>query len=300
MVAGEALIDLVAGSGEELIGHTGGGPFNTARTIARLEQPVSFLGRLSTDAFGARLRADLSSDGVSLDGVVTTDDPTTLALAELDESGAASYRFYVQGTSAPGLRAEDVAGFVAQSAVLYVGGLGLVFEPAADTHERVVASAGDETLVVLDPNCRPAAIADPQAYRARLGRMLARTDLLKASVEDLVWLAPDSAPVQAARDMLALGPALALITRGGEGALLVTESEEMAVGAPRVDVVDTIGAGDAFGGGFVAAWLERGLGRRDLTDVGAAVKATEFACRVAALTCAAAGASPPRLSELRD
>ena len=299
MVAGEALIDLVAGSGSELVGHTGGGPFNTARTIARLEQPVSFLGRLSTDRFGARLREALSSDGVSLDGVVSTDDPTTLALAELDASGAATYRFYLHGTSAPGLREEDVPGFVFHARVLYLGALGLVFEPAAATHERVVASAGEETLVVLDPNCRPVAIRDPRAYRARLGRMLRRTDVLKASVEDLAWLDPDSGPVEAARAMLARGPALALVTRGSEGALLVTEADDIPVGAPRVDVVDTIGAGDAFGGGFVAAWLERGLGRRDLADVRAAVEATGFACRVAALTCARAGASPPRLSELR-
>ena len=298
MVAGEALIDLVAAGGDELIGHTGGGPFNTARTIARLGQPVSFLGRVSTDSFGARLCEDLRADGVGLDSVVATEDPSTLALAELDANGAARYRFYVHGTSAPGLEWEEVPDFVTEAAVFYVGALGLVFEPTARTLERVVASVSEETLVALDPNCRPAAIPDEPAYRARLDRMLARTDLLKASTEDLEWLLPGRDPVDAARVLLARGPKLAVITRGGDGAVVVAPDRSVPVPAPRIQVVDTIGAGDAFGGGFLAAWLGRGHGRRDLADIDAAVEATSFACRVAGLTCARAGAAPPRLSEL--
>ena len=300
MVAGEALIDLVAGDGDDLVGHTGGGPFNTARTIARLEQPVSFLGRLSTDSFGARLREDLRADGVGLEAVVETEDPSTLALAELDAAGAARYRFYVQGTSAPGLTWEEVPAFVTESAVFYLGALGLVFEPTARTLERVVAEVCDETLVALDPNCRPAAIPDEAAYRARLERLLARTDLLKASTEDLEWLLPGVDPIDAARQLLARGPKLAVVTRGGEGAVVVSAEESVPVSGPRVQVVDTIGAGDAFGGGFLAAWLGQGRGRRDLGDIAAAVDATAFACRVAGLTCARAGASPPRLAELGD
>ena len=298
MVAGEALIDLVTGDGDDLVGHAGGGPFNTARTIARLEQPVSFLGRLSTDSFGARLREELRADGVRLDAVVATDDPSTLALAELDDDGAARYRFYVDGTSATGLAWDDVPGFVTESAVFYLGALGVVFEPTARTLERAVAAVSDETLVALDPNCRPAAISDEPAYRARIERILARTDLLKASIEDLEWLLPGVAPIEAARCLLARGPTLAVVTRGGEGAIVVSAGRAVPVAAPKVDVVDTIGAGDAFGGGFLAAWLRGGHGRRDLADLEAAAEATSFACRVASLTCTRAGASPPRLAEL--
>ena len=300
MVAGEALIDLVATGGDELVGYPGGGPFNTARTIARLEQPVAFLGRVSTDSFGVRLRGDLQADGVALEGLVTTEDPSTLALAELDAGGAARYRFYVHGTSAPGLRWEDVPAFATESAVFYAGALGLVFEPTAETLERVVATVSDETLVALDPNCRPAAIPDAQAYKARLERMLARTDLLKASAEDLEWLMPGVEPVAAARALLERGPRLAVVTRGGDGAVVVTADRSVPVMAPKVQVVDTIGAGDAFGGGFIAAWLAGGHGRQDLGDVDAAVEATAFACRVAGLTCARAGASPPQLADLWD
>src|SRR3954449_2972991 len=107
VVTGEALVDLVLGRDDALTAHPGGGPYNVARTIGRLEQPVAYLGRLSADRFGSRLRRELEADGVDLSAGVGTDAPTTLALAELDESGAATYRFYAEGTSAPGLTPED-------------------------------------------------------------------------------------------------------------------------------------------------------------------------------------------------
>src|SRR4051812_49969385 len=103
VVGGEALVDLVSRGEADLTAHLGGGPFNCARTLGRLERPVAYLGRLSSDRFGARLRDQLRADGVSLDTAVDTDDPTTLALAELDAARAASYRFYVEWTSASGL-----------------------------------------------------------------------------------------------------------------------------------------------------------------------------------------------------
>src|SRR6476659_7444587 len=107
LVGGEALFDVVAGDGDALEAHPGGGPFNAARTIARLDQPVAYLGRLSTDRFGDRLERILLDDGVSLESVVRTEDPTTLALAELGDGGSVSrYRFYTQGTSAAGLTSE--------------------------------------------------------------------------------------------------------------------------------------------------------------------------------------------------
>src|SRR3954470_7099822 len=106
VVGGEALFDLVLEGTAQLQAHPGGGPFNTARTLGRLEQPVSYLGRLSTDRFGTRLRQLLLDDRVSVDTAVSTEDPTTLALAELDAAGTARYRFYAAGTSVPGLTPE--------------------------------------------------------------------------------------------------------------------------------------------------------------------------------------------------
>jgi fructokinase len=110
LVAGEALYDLVVRDGDSIAAHPGGGPFNTARTIGRLEQPVAYLGRLSTDRFGRTHERLLAEDGVSLGAVVRTEEPTTLALAELDAQGGARYRFYERGTAAPGLTTEDALG----------------------------------------------------------------------------------------------------------------------------------------------------------------------------------------------
>jgi fructokinase len=300
LVGGEALYDLVPqGSSEELRGHPGGGPFNAARTVGRLEQPVAFLGRLSTDRFGRQLEALLADDGVRLDCVVRTDDPTTLALAEVDDDGVARYRFYERGTSAPGLSPEAALDVLpADVGILHVGSLGLALEPVASALEAVVERIADRALIAVDPNCRPWVIEDRAAYVERLERVLGRAHLLKVSEEDVAYLEGDRPPVEAVRALLELGPTVGLLTRGPNGALVVTRTAEVAVPAPRAKVVDTIGAGDAFGGGFVAWWSERGLGRDDLGQIDLVVEATRFACLVAARTCSRPGASPPWRSEL--
>jgi fructokinase len=300
LVAGEALYDLVLqGASDTLAGHPGGAAFNTARTIGRLEQPVGYLGRLSTDRFGDRLTGMLAEDGVNLDTVVRTNDPTTLALVEVDDDGVARYRFYERGTAAPGLTAEAaLAALPANVEMFHVGTLGLLFEPIASTLEAVVERVAGEALIAVDPNIRPWSIDDPEAYRARLRRVLAHSHVVKVSEEDLDWLEPSLPPVEAVRTLLEQGPTLALLTRGPSGALVVTRTAEVSVPSPRAKVVDTIGAGDAFGGGFLAWWHERGLTRDDLGTIDLAVEATAFACLVAARTCSRPGASPPYRSEL--
>jgi fructokinase len=295
LVAGEALYDLVVRDEATIAAHPGGGPFNTARTLARLEQPAAFLGRLSTDRFGAHLERMLAGDGVELGSVVRTDEPTTLALAELAPDGGARYRFYERGTSAPGLTpGEALAALPPTVDVLHVGTLGLMLEPIASALEAVVERLAPSALVAVDPNVRPWAIADAAAYRARLGRVLSRSHVVKLSEQDLDWLGGS------AQDLLvAGGPAVALVTRGPQGATVVpTRGEPVEVPAPAVEVVDTIGAGDAFGGGFLAWWRAHRLDRDALGDTHLVVEATRFAVRVAALTCSRAGASPPRLAEL--
>ena len=301
LVGGEALFDVVAGDGEDLKAHPGGGPFNAARTVARLAQPAAYLGRLSTDQFGARLERILLDDGVSLQSVVRTEEPTTLALAELGDGGSVSrYRFYAQGTSAAGLTSEAALVALPERVhTVFVGTLGLVLEPMASALEAVVDRvSGADTMVAVDPNCRPDVIADPAAYRRRLKWILARTHLLKVSEEDVHFLDPDRDPVKATRALLVDGPSVGILTRGGDGAVVVTPEREVVVTPPQIDVVDTIGAGDAFAGGFLAWWREHGLGAAALADVDTVVEAATFACLVAARTCERAGAFPPHRDEL--
>jgi fructokinase len=300
LVAGEALFDLVLhDTGDELHGHPGGAAFNAARTIGRLEQPVAYLGRLSIDRFGRRLDAMLEADGVARGSVVETNDPTTLAIAEVDHEGVARYRFYERGTSASGLTTEAALAAVPDVVdILHVGTLGLTLEPVATATEAVVERFAGDALVALDPNIRPWVVEDEDAYRARLDRVLARSHVLKVSEEDLAWLRPELGATEAVRSLLEGGPSVGLLTRGPHGALVVTRTAQVAVPAPRAKVVDTIGAGDAFGGGFLAWWSERGLGRDDLDRIDVVVAATEFACLVAARTCSKPGAEPPYRSEL--
>jgi fructokinase len=292
LVAGEALYDLVVGD-DALRAHPGGGPFNTARTVARLGRPVAFLSRLSTDRFGATLERMLADDGVARDALVRTDEPTTLALAEVGPGGDARYHFYDQGTSAPGLTAQAALAALPPAVdILHVGTLGLVFEPMAQAVEAVVERLAGTALVAVDPNCRPAAIGDAAAYRARLERVLARADLVKVSEEDLAWLQATPS------ELLERGPAVVLVTRGRAGATVVTRTDEVAVAPRPADVVDTIGAGDAFGGGVIAWWHERRLGREELSGLDNLVEAAQFGSVVASLTCERPGASPPYRDEV--
>ena len=287
LVAGEALVDLVPAEDGTLTPYPGGGPFTTARALGRLGRPVAFAGRLSTDRFGERMAAMLAADGVAADATERTGDPTTLALAEVDAAGAATYRFYTEGTSAPGLAAAAAG----EPAVLHAGTLGLVLEPMATAVEALIARLAGRALVMLDPNIRTAAVTDEAAYRARLDRVLRHADVVKVSDEDLAWLAPGES-------LLERGPAVTLVTRGGEGATAHGPFGTLEVAAPRISVADTIGAGDTFGAGWLAWWTEHGLGTGALADCDAVAEATSFACRAAAITCSRAGADPPRRAEL--
>ena len=299
VVAGEALVDLIVRADGGLAVLPGGGPYNTARTIGRLGQPVTFLGRISTDLFGRDLRKNLASDGVVADGVVTTDDPTTLAVVELDGWGIASYHFYLEGTSAAGLTESEAAAVMAKGAsALHVGTLGLVLEPVGTTIERLVLAADPERLVMLDPNCRPSAIADPAAFRARIERVARRADVVKVSEDDLRLLCPDDGPEGMIERLLELGVGAVLRTRGSDDVEIRTSSGRAFVAVPAVPVVDTVGAGDAFSGGFLASWIGAGRTREDVTSTDRLCDPVRVAVRVAALSCTRPGSDPPTLAEL--
>ena len=299
LVAGESLVDLIVQPDGSVAAHPGGGPYNAARTVARLGGRCAYLGALSEDRFGQRLRAALLADGVLPDALVSTELPTTLAVAELNERGAATYRFYLEHTSAPSLTPVQLAGRLpADVAAFHVGTLGLVLEPTAATLEALAVELAVRTLVMVDPNCRPAVVRDPDAYRARLGRVLAVAHVVKVSDEDLAFLWPDEEPLDAAAALLAQGPQVVLLTAGGDAVHVLTPDGSFSVPVPQVAVVDTVGAGDSFGGAFVAWWVEQGLGVADLADPALLERAARFATTVAGITCQRAGADPPWRAEL--
>jgi fructokinase len=299
VAAGEALVDLLIQPDGRLRSVPGGGPFNVSRTIARLGGEVAFLGRLSADRFGAILRAALADDGVDLTMTEATEAPTTLAIAELDGIGGATYRFHTAETAAPELSSNAVlAAFAGHPRAFHLGTLGLVLEPMATALEAGLATVGAGTLVMLDPNCRPAVIRDRAAYLDRIHRVMARTDVVKVSTDDLAYLAPGEPATVATQAVLDRGPSVVLVTDGPRHVAVVTRRGTQRLPIPPVEVVDTVGAGDAFGGAFLARWIELGRGRPDLADHAAVTDAVGFAIEVARLTCERAGADPPRRAEV--
>lgn len=288
VVGGECLIDLVLGPGGELTAHPGGGPYNVARALGRLGVPTAFVGAVSTDAFGRRLRAELDAAGVELRWAVSTELPTTLALAEPGPDGAA-YRFYFERTAAPAL---DDTRAVPVPRALHVGSLGLVLEPMAGALEALVERVAGEAVVMVDANWRPAAISDHAAQRDRLLRVLVQADVVKVSTEDLEHLGIEPAALLRGRTRCVL------VTDGPRAVRALRPGGELAVDVPAAKPVDTVGAGDAFGAGFLGWWVEREAGADALEDGGLVREAVRFGVRVATITCSRAGADPPWRAEL--
>ena len=297
VVVGEALVDLVVDAHGSVTAALGGAPVNTSRACGRLGADVSFGGAISVDRFGSMLTAQLAADNVALDLVERSDQPTTLAVAELDERGAASYRFYVDGTSAPSYttKLED-----RRPDWLFTGGLGLVFEPMADTVEAMLDDRPAECAVMVDVNCRPRVVNDRERYLTRLDRVIAQADIVKVSDEDVAYMHPGVAPLDAARALLAHGPRAVVLTAGAESVHVLTAAGAIDVPVPSVDVVDTIGAGDSFSGGFLAWWSGAHRTIQQLGSLDHLALAVSAAVVVAGITCTRRGADPPWLHELPD
>lgn len=294
VVAGEALIDRIVEPDGTTTDVPGGGPFNTARTIGRLGVPVAFLGCLSNDESGMALRQALAADAVDLSMAVATPAPTTMAVARLDDRGAATYRFETVRTSAPRLSEAAVREALAsRPAAFHLGTLGLVLEPMATALVDSLDAIEPGTFVMLDPNVRAAAIPEFASYLARLLEVVRRVDVVKASRDDLAILWPGMPVAVAAHRLLAAGPAAVLVTDGPNPAACITSGWSFQAAVPSSAVVDTVGAGDAFGGAFLARWTERGFGRDELSDETLVRDAVRLAIEVASLTCARAGADPP-------
>ncbi|NBE53173.1 carbohydrate kinase family protein [Streptomyces boluensis] len=306
VVAGEALIDLVpAGPAAEdelpaLLPKRGGGPYNTAVALGRLGSPTAFCSRLSTDHFGTALLGGLTADGIDTSLVQRGDEPTTLAVAHIAADGSASYSFHVEGAAD---RLFEVPDALPESTrAISFGTCSLVLEPGASAYEELLRrESGRGTFTALDPNIRAGLIADPDAYRARFRAWLPYVSLLKLSEEDAVWLAGSDDLLGAAEEWLALGPAAVVLTRGGDGLTALTrEGDRISVPGERVDVVDTIGAGDTVN----AALLHRLDSHGALTPARTPLDADQwrdvlrYAARAAAVTCSRAGAEPPYRAEL--
>lgn len=312
MVVGEALFDLVPAGGEStsdlVLGVlAGGGPANTAVGLARLGVPTAFAGRLSTGGLGPRRRRLLADEGVDLALSVDAAEPATLTVVSLDATGGATYELYGPGTAdwqwSP---AELPDPLLLPAAAVHTGTLATILEPSASVLTGWLAEVrrrGD-VVVSYDPNVRLSIVPDLDRYRRAVASFVACAHVVKASEDDIAALWPD----RSVEDVIAgwlggtTGPSVVAVTRGAAGSVACLRGgDRVASPAPAVEVVDTVGAGDAFVAGFLAhLWAAGRLspGGLEALDPSAAGAALDWANEVAARCCSRPGADPPRAGEL--
>lgn len=304
LCAGEALIDMLpretTDGGAAFAPHVGGSVFNTANALGRLGQSVGFFSGISTDFFGEMLMETLRASHVDTSFTARSDRPTTLAFVRLTD-GHATYLFYDENSAGRMLAESDIPALDARVEALFFSCISLAVEPCAATYEALMMREGGTRVTMLDPNIRAGFIQDEAAYRARLDRMTAAADLVKVSDEDLIWLRGAGDLADKAREMLAMGPAVVCVTEGARGVTAYTADGEIFVPAPKVDVVDTVGAGDTFNGGFLTGLKEQGVLRKDAVRAlgeDQVRQALTLGAKAAAVTVSRAGANPPRRDEL--
>lgn len=307
LCSGEALIDMIpmptlAGA-EGFVPHSGGAVFNTAIALGRLGVQVGMLTGLSSDMFGRQLAEALKASHVDTSHVVLSDRPTTLAFVRLVD-GHATYCFFDENSAGRMLTPADMPTLSPEVSTLFLGGISLACEPAADAYEALLQRAPADCAVMIDPNIRPRFITDINRFRTRLDRMIARADILKLSDEDLNWLLPDPLSLhEKVASLLDKGLSALILTRGGEGATgFLANGDEVHITAERVQIVDTVGAGDTFNAGFLAKLSELGgLAKPQLGTLSQDMlrQAMKHGAKVAAVTVSRAGANPPWADELR-
>lgn len=302
---GEALIDMLprtSTAGEACFApYAGGAVFNTAIALGRLDAPSAFFSGVSTDMLGEILADTLAASKVDTSLLARSDRPTTVAFVKL-VNGQATYAFYDEATAGRMLSEEQLPALPDTVSTLFFGGISLVNDPAAATYEALQAREAPARVIMIDPNIRPGFIAGKEeAYRARIGRMVARADIVKLSDEDLHWLEGAGDLTALARGILTRGPKVVFITEGAAGARAVTATQDRFVAARKVTVADTVGAGDTFNAGALAALHEAGaLTKARIAALSDAEldAALTLGTRAAAVTVSRAGANPPWREEL--
>jgi fructokinase len=289
LVMGESLVDVVRAADGSVSEHVGGSAANVAVALARLGRTVRFATSFAEDVHGRMVAMHLDRAGVRLANQPHSIARTSTAIATLDADGAAHYEFDLDWVL-------DPPAMEGPPAAVHVCSLGAVLSPGSDVVHAAVSRLRESAVVSYDINARPVITGTGPDLLERVERIVASSDLVKASDEDLAALYPTLALADAAHGLLERGPAAVVVTRGGEGALWFSRSGRVEVSAIPVPVADTIGAGDTFS----AALLDGLLGRGELAalDEAAVREVLARAVRAAAVTVSRPGADPPYASEL--
>ena len=293
MVVGEALVDVVHTADGETGEHPGGSAANVAVALARLGRGVRFATSYADDAHGRLIGEHLRASGVELALDPHVVERTSTAAATIGADGAASYEFDLDW------RLGEVPLSPAPAAV-HVCSLGAVVEPGASAVLELVEQLRERATVTYDVNVRAAVTGTGSEVVERVERVVALADLVKVSDEDLAELWPTLPVERAAARLLSMGPAAVVLTRGAEGATWIDHDREVAVAPRRVEVADTIGAGDTFAAALVDGLAEEGLlgGRLAAMPVEVVERLLAHAAHAASVTVSRPGADPPYRSEL--
>jgi fructokinase len=289
-VCGEALIDLIPISTGERVPMVGGGPANTAKAIARLGYQTFFIGGISSDEYGNAIEDELASSGVDLTLAYGGDEPTALAIATIDSEGLARYDFELEGTASFAFDRSWLA--MGNPEVLHVGSVATLIEPGASELLKWVSTKS--APVIFDPNIRPSIEGNRDIYRAAVERWIDVSTVVKLSEDDLNFLYGDKAD-SVIDELLSRGVSIVVVTRAEKGLSAFSAGWVVEVPAVKVDVVDTVGAGDTIGAVLVEGVLLHGIANlsRDTLKL-----VLERAAKAAAITCSRAGANPPSREEL--
>ncbi len=294
--AGEVLIDLIPdAAGGERNPIVGGGPANTAKALAKLGLDSYFIDGISTDEYGQMCRKELLADGVKLDFAPTLEQPTALAVVTLDSSGSASYEFKLDQTATFAFNKSWLPDPSNPPAVLHVGTLGTLIEPGATA---LYAWAQEvKAPIVYDPNIRTSVVGDRDRYLSSVIKWAALAKVVKLSEDDSQWLFPEKSFGEVAKTFLAMGVELVVFTLGADGLIGFTDRSEVRVPGVKVDVSDTVGAGDTVGAVLVEAIVAFGIHNIQGEQLESTLKR---AAQAAAITCSRAGANPPSKAELDE
>jgi fructokinase len=305
IACGDALIDFVptrnVDGREALMPAVGGSCLNVAIGMARLGAPTAFVGGISTDMFGQMITDHAAASNVELGFVTRSDHQTTLAFVRIVQ-GESHYAFYDAGTATRNWTYRRGTIPFADVDAVHVGSTTLVNDQGAAETKTLIADARATSTISFDPNCRPNLVTDKPAYLARMAEFADSADLIKMSDVDFAYLFGDEPFEHRARALLGRGVSLVVVTRGGQGAVAFHASAgEIEVLAPKVEVVDTIGAGDSFQAALLFALHRQGrLARQKLKNIEVEElhDALSFAAACAGMTCTRAGADPPWQREI--
>jgi len=294
-VCGEVLIDLIPDDTERKA-VVGGGPANTAKALAKLGIDTQFIDGISTDKYGQMALKQLHKDGVLLDFVKFSDKPTCLAVVSLNKHGAASYEFVIDGTATFDFSATWLPDPTeAKPSLLHIGTLVTAIEPAASVLFEWAKQVAKVSPIVFDPNIRPAVMSDRAEYVKQVERWVSISSSVKVSDDDIYWLYPGVELDQVAKNWLAMGAELVVVTFGDKGLTGYRKDEKVTVNAKKVVVADTVGAGDTVGAILVEAIIEDGLDK--LTGMRLS-EMLDRAAKAAAITVSRTGALPPSKAEI--